>query len=420
LNELCRINQVRDPVIHSMNGPIRILTFSTLYPNAVQGTHGIFVENRLRHLVASNRVSARVVAPVPWFPFRGAAFGRYGQLAKVPSREIRFGVDIVHPRYPVLPKIGMSSAPLSLYAFLKPVLARLINNGWDFDLLDAHYFFPDGVAAVMLGRAFGKPVTITARGTDINLIPRYPVPRRMIRWAAERADGLITVCAALKDELVRLGIPPERVRTLRNGVDLEIFRPIHPQQARSTLAVRGPVLASVGSLIERKGHDLVIRALEHLPDVTLLIAGEGLERASLARLAAATGVAGRVHFLGSIPHERLREIYSAADALVLASSREGWPNVLLESMACGTPVIASNVWGAPEIIKAPEAGVLLQSRTASGIASAAKALLAALPPREATRAYAERFSWQETTEGQVDLFSQILRSASPVMSVSLS
>lgn len=403
-----------------MNRPIRILTFSTLYPNAVQGTHGVFVENRLRHLVASNKVRARVVAPVPWFPFHGKAFGRYGHLAKVPPRETRFGIDIVHPRYPVLPKIGMSVAPLSLCVFLKPVFARLINNGGDFDLLDAHYFFPDGVAAVMLGRAFGKPVTITARGTDINLIPRHRVPRRMIRWAAERADGLITVCAALKDELVRLGIPPERIRTLRNGVDLEIFRPINPQQAKAALAVSGPVVASVGSLIARKGHDLVIGALEHLPDVTLLIAGEGPEKAALARLAAAIGVENRVRFLGSIPHEGLREIYSAADALILASSREGWPNVLLESMACGTPAIASNVWGAPEIIKAPEAGVLLQSRTASGIASAVRALLAALPPREATRAYAERFNWQETTEGQIDLFSQILRSPSPVMSVSLS
>jgi glycosyltransferase involved in cell wall biosynthesis len=401
----------------AMRDPIRIVTFSTLYPNEVQDTHGIFVENRLRHLVGSNKVSARVVAPVPWFPFGGAMFGRYGQLARAPLRESRFGIDIVHPRYPVLPKIGMNIAPLSLYAFVKPVLARLINDGWDFDLLDAHYVFPDGVAAVLLGRALGKPVTITARGTDINLIPRYPVPRRMIRWAAERADGLITVCAALKDELVRLGIPPERIRTLRNGVDLEIFKPIPPQQARGALAINGPVLASVGSLIERKGHDLVIRALEHLPKVTLLIAGQGPERAALARLAAALGVENRVRFLGGIPHERLREIYSAADALVLASSREGWPNVLLESMACGTPVIASNVWGAPEIIKSPEAGVLLPDRTASAIASAAGALLAAPPSREATRVYAQGFGWQETTAGQIDLFRQILRLVPAVMSV---
>ena len=393
---------------------IRIVTFSTLFPNAVQPTHGVFVENRLRHLVGSRQVAARVVAPVPWFPSPAPAFGRYGALARVPSRETRFGIEIVHPRYPVLPKIGMTMAPFSLYACVKPVLARLIAGGWDFDLLDAHYFFPDGVAAVMLGRALGKPVTITARGTDINLIPRYRLARRMIRWAGEHADGLITVCAALKDELVRLGIAPERVRVLRNGVDLEMFTPLDRDRAKAAIGVHGPVLASVGGLIPRKGHDLVIQALAHLPEVTLLIAGQGPEEGALVRLAAASGVAGRVRFLGPIAHERLREIYSAADALVLASSREGWPNVLLESMACGTPVIASRVWGAPEVVTAPEAGLLLRERSAGAIAEAARALLAAPPPRAATRAYAERFGWQETSEGQLALFSRILASPKPL------
>lgn len=415
MNEASRRHRRREPAAEPGNRAFRIVTFSTLFPNAVQPTHGVFVENRLRHLLGSRRVAARVVAPVPWFPSSAKAFGRYGQFARVPAWETRFGIEVVHPRYPVLPKIGMSAAPLFLYAAVKPVLARLIADGWDFDLLDAHYFFPDGVAAVMLGRALGKPVTITARGTDINLIPRYRLPRRMIRWAADNADGLITVCAALKDEMARLGIGPERIRVLRNGVDLETFTPVDPLRAKAALGVSGPVLASVGSLIARKGHDLVVRALAQLPGVTLLIAGQGPEEGALGRLAAATGVADRVRFLGNIPHERLRHIYSAADALVLASSREGWPNVLLESMACGTPVIASSVWGAPEIVRAPEAGLLLPARTADAIAGAANALIAAPPSRAATRAYAERFSWRETTEGQLALFSRILDSPPSVM-----
>lgn len=424
MKEASRLHRRRAPAFEpawesacrSAGRAIRIVTFSTLFPNAVQANHGVFVENRLRHLVGSGSVTARVVAPVPWFPFRAAAFGRYGQFARVPARELRFGIEVVHPRYPVLPKVGMTTAPLSLYAAVKPVLARLIAEGGDFDLLDAHYVFPDGVAAVMLGRALGKPVTITARGTDINLIPRYRLPRRMIRWAAENADGVITVCAALKDELVCLGVAPERIRVLRNGVDLAVFAPLDPARAKAALAVDGPVLASVGGLIARKGHDLVIRALAHLPEVTLLIAGQGPEEGALARLAAAAGVADRVRFLGSIPHERLCEVYSAADALVLASSREGWPNVLLESMACGTPVIASSVWGAPEIVKAAEAGLLLPARTAGAIASAVRSLLAAPPTRAATRAYAEGFSWQETTEGQIALFSRITGSPAPLAS----
>src|SRR5262249_42318351 len=150
---------------------LRVLTLTTLYPNKAQPHHGVFVENRLRHLVASGRVEARVMAPVPWFPLQGRSFGSYGVFASVPAREERHGVSIDHPRYPVIPRIGMSAAPWLLYRAIKGPMRRLIASGVTFDLIDAHYFYPDGVAAVMLAREFGLPVSITARGTDLNLIP---------------------------------------------------------------------------------------------------------------------------------------------------------------------------------------------------------------------------------------------------------
>ena len=126
---------------------INILTFSTLFPNLAQPVHGIFVENRLRHLVASGNVTARVVAPVPWFPFQGERFGSYAAYAKVPAVEERHGLTIHHPRYPVIPKFGASLAPALMYMFMKPFIAELIRQGNDFDLIDSHYFYPDGVAA---------------------------------------------------------------------------------------------------------------------------------------------------------------------------------------------------------------------------------------------------------------------------------
>jgi glycosyltransferase involved in cell wall biosynthesis len=168
-------------------------------------------------------------------------------------------------------------------------------------------------------------------------------------------------------------------------------------------------LLSVGHLIERKGHDIAIEALRYLPDYQLLLAGQGPEQSNLKSLATRLGVHGRVRFLGSVPHEELRTIYSAADALVLASSREGWPNVLLEAMACGTPVVASPVWGNPEIVSSPDAGVLMRSRTAEGLSEAVNSLFASLPDRNATRAFAEKFSWVETSQGQVRLFQRILQ-----------
>lgn len=387
---------------------MRILTFTTLYPSSVRPHSGVFVENRLRHLLSEGSVEARVMAPVPWFPWRGKAFGRYAMMARVPAEERRFGITVLHPRYPLIPRIGMTTAPFLMYAAIRSVVTKLLESGYDFDLIDAHYFFPDGVAAAMLGKWLGRPVTITARGTDINLIPRYRVPRRLIRWAADNAAGVVAVCEALRDEIARIGVDSSRVLVLRNGVDLDTFRPIDRIVARGELGLQGPVLLSVGHLIPRKGHDLVIRALLEVPTARLLIVGEGPIEASLKRLADSLGLAQRVRFLGPVAHERMCEVYSAADVLVLASDREGWPNVLLEAMASGTPVAATNVWGIPEVVATRAAGVLISERNPGAIACAVRNVLAAPPARSETRAYAERFSWDETTRGQLALFRSIV------------
>jgi glycosyltransferase involved in cell wall biosynthesis len=401
---------------------MKILSFTTLYPNAVQPIHGIFVENRLRHLAAAG-VDLKVVAPVPWFPFSGAWAGRYARCARVPARERRHGLDILHPRYPAIPKIGMTVAPALLALAQRPVIGKLLAEGYDFDLIDAHYFYPDGVAAALLGRWFGRPVVITGRGTDLNFIPRYALPRRQIQWAARRAAAMITVCQALKDSLVDLGAASQRVTVLRNGVDLALFKPMREYEraaARARFGMKGVGVASVGQLIARKGHHLAIAALPALPEVTLFIAGDGPERGALLALARRLGVEGRVRLLGPLPHDQLPALYGAADLSLLASSREGWANVLLESMACGTPVVASRIWGTPEVVAAPCAGVLMPERSADGIVDGVTALLKDMPPRSATRAYAERFGWDATTQGQVRLFSEILaRGAQPQPSFAL-
>jgi teichuronic acid biosynthesis glycosyltransferase TuaC len=388
---------------------MKILTFSTLFPNTEKPGHGIFVETRLRHLVATGQVQARVVAPVAWFPSTHPRFGNYAKMARVPGAEVRHGLQVAHPRYPVLPKIGMNVAPLLLAQAAKPAIARILDEGFDFDLIDAHYFYPDGVAAAMLARHFNKPLVITARGSDITLLPQYALPRRMIKWAARRADAVITVCNALRDEVVALGVPPERVTSLRNGVDLQLFRPVE----------RRPdplfTLLTVGHLVPVKAQELIVSALPLLPGVRLVVAGDGPNRGMLEELARRLEVDDRVQFLGAVPQAQLRGHYGNADALVLASSREGWANVLLEAMACGTPVVASRVYGTPEVVAAPEAGVLMAERTPQGVADAVNALRANYPDRAATRRYAEGFSWDDTSAGQVRVFREVLerRAARP-------
>lgn len=391
---------------------MRLLTFTTLFPNAVAPSHGIFVQTRLRQLVASGQVESRVVAPVPWFPFRHRLFGDYGRYAAVPAREMRYGLEVEHPRYLLLPKVGMNRAPDALARCGLAAARRLVDTGYDFDLIDAHYFYPDGVAAVAVGQALGKPVVVTARGSDVNLLPEYPGPRRRILEAASRAAGVITVSAALRDRLVALGVDAGRISVLRNGVDLTLFQPRDREAARRRFAIEGFALASVGNLIPTKGHDLVIEALAGLPDVRLYIAGRGPEEAALKALADRFGVADRVRFLGTLPQEDLAELYAAVDGLVLASVREGWPNVLLEAMACGTPVLAASVGGTAEIVTAPEAGRLLAERSAAGIRAALADLRANLPDRRLTRQYAEGFGWEATTRGQIALFRNILEATS--------
>jgi len=191
-------------------------------------------------------------------------------------------------------------------------------------------------------------------------------------------------------------------------VDLELFHPGKRDGLRAELDLRGPTLLSVGNLLAFKGHGLVIEALSSLPDCRLVIAGDGPDRAVFEKLAREGGVSARVRFVGSLSQADLRRYYCAADALVLASSREGWPNVLLEAMACGTPVAATRVGGVPEIVASADAGLILEERSAAAIAQAIRSLLARPPQRTATRRYAEQFGWGATTRGQLQVFRRIL------------
>ncbi|HWT53559.1 MAG TPA: glycosyltransferase [Rhodocyclaceae bacterium] len=394
-----------------MARPIRTLLFSTLYPSSVRPIHGIFVETRLRELLASGAVESRVIAPVPWFPSRDERFGDYAKFAATPKLETRNGIEVHHPRYFLPPRVGMNLAPHTLALAALPVARKLIADGFDFDLIDAHYYYPDGVAAGILARKLGKPFVVTARGTDLNLIPQYAYPRRLIRETADKAAASIGVCRALMDSLLELGADPAKLHVFRNGVDLERFRPEPREAARSRLNFpeAGLHLLSVGHLIERKGHAIAIEALALLPeDSHLHIVGTGPDRGALQALAVRLGVQSRVHFAGMIAQTELRWWYSAADVLLLCSSREGWANVLLEGMACGTPVVASNIWGTPEVVSTPDAGRLMPQRTPAGLVEALTALRQALPSREVVRRHAEQFSWTQTTEDQLRLFRQIL------------
>ena len=395
-----------------MSRPVRTLLFSTLYPSSERPNHGIFVQTRLRELLKQPGVHTRVVAPVPWFYSTDARHGQRAAMARTPRQELWNGIDVQHPRYALVPKVGMTIAPLSLALGARPAVRQLLSEGFDFDLIDAHYYYPDGVAAALLAHWFAKPFVVTARGSDVNLIGEYLLPRQMMRRTAMCAHASIAVSKALAQRLLALGAPQASVQVLPNGVDGTLFFPVAQAQARKATALQGyPVLLSVGNLLPVKRHQWVIEAFAQLrqrhPDAQLAIVGGGPLQGELRDCAARLGVATAVVFAGAVPQDELRQWYSAADLLVLASSREGWPNVLLEAMSCGTPVLASRVGGVPEIIQHADSGLMFDGASPASLRDQL-ALALSLPwDRDCIRRRASAMGWQQTSAGQLALFESI-------------
>ena len=376
---------------------MQILTFSSLYPNNVDPSHGIFVERRLRELISRTSIRSTVVAPVPWFPFRGRIFGRYGEMAAVFRRECRSGVEVFHNRYPLIPRIGMNLAPRLMARGSRHLVRDCIDKN-DVALIDAHYFYPDGVAAALLARELGLPYCITARGSDINLIARYESPRRQMLQAARGASALIAVSQALADAMRELGMSAEKIHVLRNGVDLDFFCPADQAGNDGDSPPGQLTFLSVGALKAAKGHDKAIRFIAQMPQTHLVVVGRGPEKAALHDLANELRVSERVTFTGTLDPDALRAQYRQADALILMSEREGMPNVILESLACGTPVLATAVGGIPELLSESCCGETVASRDAAGLAGAWRNLSQRGINRDRIRHSAMRFSWQDTIE----------------------
>jgi teichuronic acid biosynthesis glycosyltransferase TuaC len=355
---------------------MKILTFTSLFPNAVRPEFGVFVYQRVAAVARRAGNEAQVIAPVPYFP-AWIAIERWRNFAKIPKRENAGALAVAHPRYALLPGI----MPLhGLLIFLGCIgQARRLHRRHKFDCIDAHYIYPDGFAAMLLGKALGIPVFLTARGTDINVFPKLRLIRPMIWWSLKNAAGLVAVSRALKQIMVELGAPADRVQVIANGVDAGRFHAVPGAAARQELGIAedAQVVVSVGSLIPVKSHEMLISALARLREggakPKLYIVGEGPLRTQLSALVKDLNLQEQVFLVGGQPNERLKLWFSAANISCLASLREGMPNVVLESLACGTPVVATNVGGVPEVLLSDRLGVLVEPNAeamARGLAQA--------------------------------------------------
>lgn len=386
---------------------LRVLTLSSLFPDATRPNFGVFVERQAMGLAAHSDVEVTVVAPIGLPPWPLRRLERFASLAALPVQESWNGIEVHRPRFTTLPGTSGRFHPALLTDALRPVLRNL-----EFDVIDASFFYPDGPAAVALGREFGVPVSVKARGADIHHWGSAPATRQQVIAAGCDADGMLAVSAALKNSMIRMGMPEERIAVHYTGVDLDRFAPGDRIAAKRALRVRGPLVLSVGALIPRKGHDLVIEAIALLPDVTLMIAGEGGERDALVALAKRLAVSDRVRLLGSVPHAELPALFAAADVMALASASEGLANAWVEALASGTPIVISDVGGARELVDRPAAGQIVE-RSRKGMAGGIATLLMAPPPTTAVRAAAERFTWEANTAALYEHLAGLVAARNP-------
>lgn len=378
---------------------MKVLVFTSLYPNNIWPNHGVFIKERITHVAKSGGCEIKVVAPVPYFPpFK---INWRWSFSRVLPVEIRDGIEVYHPRYYMIPKVGMSLYGFMLFLSVLHCV-RQIRKTFDFDLIDAHFIYPDGFAAVMLSWFFQTPLVVSARGSDINLYSHFPVIRKILQYTLRKANRVIAVCQALKDAMVLLGVAEEKIAVVPNGVDHNKFFPIPKQEARKKLGLPcdKKIILSVGGLVPRKGFDILVKALKRLTseangknDLFLVIVGEGPSRSDLEKLIHSMGLDGNVHLAGNIPHHALNEWYSAADIFCLASDREGWPNVIMESLACGTPVVATNIWGIPEIVRSSDIG-LLTPRHENNIAKTLQTALTKQWDANVIMGFAKNATWQ--------------------------
>ena len=386
---------------------LRVLTLATLFPSAAAPQLGVFVERQTLGLAALPDVELEVVSPLglPLWPL--SLHPHYAPRRHLPARETWKGLTVHRPRFHVWPRLAPTGAARTIARTILPLL-REIRHRFAFDVIDAEFFWPDGPAAMHLSRMLGVPFSIKARGGDIDYWCGRPSIRAQIVAAGRAADGLLAVSDPLKAEMIALGMPEAKIRRHYTGIDADRFAPVDRAAAKARLGVGGPLLVTAGALIPRKAQRLTLEALETVPGATLIMVGEGPDRAMLTDFIRARGLGDRVRLLGSRPHYELPGLLAAADVMVLPSASEGLANVWVEALACGTPIVISDVGGARELLDRPEAGRIV-AREPEAIAAAIREILADPPAQEAVRATVARFSWDTNASELRDHLAGLIR-----------
>jgi len=383
---------------------MNVLAITNLFGYPWDPSRGMFNQQQFKHL--ARHVDLSVLVAVPW-----VEAVRHPTTYWSARREGRKGIP--HVDYFIfwyLP--GMAQAMHSIFFFLSLAIQRpstVFLKRWN--ALIGSWGFPDATATAALGGITGTPVFMKVHGTDINDYLSTPGKRWQILAAARRCRMVMTPSLALRDRLVDAGVDANKVAVVYNGVDSAMFRPAERSAARVRLGVPADeqMLLFVGNLKFAKGCVDLVDAFVAIagthPRLTLVVIGAGDARPLMSQRIAQLGLANRVRFLGKLEHASLPDWFAAAQLFCLPSHNEGVPNVLLEAMACGIPVVASRVGGIPEVV--PNfAGLLVTPGDTRALANALQDALAHEWDIDQIAAHARKFTWEANIDRVLHLLGE--------------
>lgn len=397
---------------------MKVLSLSTVFPRPGEENLGLFVYRRLEAM--ARYCDIEVVAPVPWIDY-GNPSSRTGHLASTPAWRELGPLPVSYPRF-LHPPGGTFVVPFAMAACVAGRIGQ-IRRRFDFDLIDAHFGFPESIAAALLAQRFNRPFTVTLRGNE-PAHGRAGMKRRLLGWALRRAARVISVSARLSDFAVSLGVPRQRCAVIPNGIAPDLFHPRDRAAKRSEIGMNPNSLhlLSVGYLIERKGHHRVVKALaglrrQGIPAELWIVGNAGREGRFEDRLRQCVedcGASRSVHFIPAVKPDLLAGYMTACDVFCLASSREGWPNAIHEAQACGAPVVATDVGGAPDMIPCDDYGLIVAPGDDEALESALRTALTRQWDRAAIAAWGGMRTWDRVaSETVVNLAAACQRTGSP-------
>ncbi len=391
---------------------IELLLITTLFPNSQEPNRGIFNYHLVKEL--QDWCNVTVIAPIPWFPKANFLrhFSNWHRTSQLRGKEQIRGIDVYHPRYLAIPKLSGFLRALSLYFTLERVI-RKIRGERSFDLINAHWIFPDGVAAVKVSKKLRLPIIVTGHGTDVNLYLTYSLRRVQIRDALQKTDVVSVVSPELKKKIVELSISEHKVRVIPNGVDSERFTPTDKASCRRRLGLPSDrkIVLFVGKLDTVKGIEYLLEATAEIraacQNLFIAIVGDGPLYQSLIRKTQELDLTGLVTFFGAKPHEEIPLWMNSCDLFCLPSLREGWPCVIMEALACGKPVVASRVGGVPEIVNEKN-GFLVEPRNSKDLAQGIERALERSWDIREILTTVNGFSWKASAQEYHAMYHELL------------